>query len=365
LTEPQLNALRIEKAVQGSSIKHRKPEFATSLDQTFRRLMHRSDKQADLAVIRQKKLEGTSEQGLLKIKTDSVPLEERRWTEVSNLKKLYKNSGIDLLDPLVPRSHMPMGCVVVRFRQLRSAVWGTEPVHIEREMRASCRGSVTMEVDFRPKYFITFNPHKVLASAAGEDEEVHTPRANEAEELAEDVAKMSKKKEEICAIDRLGLRKVVKPGRKNIVEVSPVQKDPMVMYKRFMQWAVWSHQVLMVRKELGPGGLEGHLKREAAKKAEEDAELAREQDMSKRGEKKKVVRKKHPTVVDRVKKWQEERKEKQLAMDKPMTATPSVDLPASVTKAKAAQPVLGRIPMPKDADEPWMEDLLGGSRLFG
>ena len=59
---------------------------------------------------------------------EGMSLTERRWNEVSNLREVLARSGCDVPEPLVPRTHLPLGCVVVRYRHLRQAVWGSEPV---------------------------------------------------------------------------------------------------------------------------------------------------------------------------------------------------------------------------------------------
>ena len=42
------------------------------------------------------------------INRDAIPIAERRWVEVENIRKLLKGIDIDISDPLVLRSHSPI-----------------------------------------------------------------------------------------------------------------------------------------------------------------------------------------------------------------------------------------------------------------
>lgn len=235
----QIARLRTKRMVEGAQeARSKKPNFATSLGLAFERLTRQDDQAGDQA----KRLyseERSGEERLI-VPKRSWSLEERRWNEVTNLRRRLEKSGMEMPEPLVPRAHLPIGCVVVRFRRLRSAVWGTEPVLVERSLRICSRGRLKVEVDFRPRYFIAYDPYAVLGLA---EEEVGTPRAEvEIEETDT---------EEAAAIDRLGLRIDVEARARTFAK-----PEPEVMLTRFLQWSVWAHQVLQLRKELGPESVE-------------------------------------------------------------------------------------------------------------
>merc|ERR1740138_2010204 len=104
----------------------------------------------------------------------TIPYEERRWTEVANFRAMLKRSGLEVEEPLVPRSHMPLGCVVVRFRHLRSAVWGIEPTEIYRTLRLGCRGNLRLEIDFRPRFFRAKTIERARNLTADEEDELYS-----------------------------------------------------------------------------------------------------------------------------------------------------------------------------------------------
>merc|ERR1719183_3392690 len=103
-----------------------------------------------------------------------------------NLRQTLQRTGCDIQEPLVPRTHMPVGCVIARFRHLRQAVWGTDPTVMNRRMRMACKGGLCIEIDFRPRYFIAVDPLAAMTTAL--EFAPRTPRAEDLEETAETAA---------------------------------------------------------------------------------------------------------------------------------------------------------------------------------
>lgn len=177
ITEKELQQLKM-KGVDLRRFK--KPEHSSALDMSLKMLRRRADASSDSEDRRLKALVGAQVQGSMptedlkrsKDEETTSTLESRRWLEVKNFLSVLKRSGCDAQQPLAPRSHVPIGVVVTRFRQLRTAVWGTVPVEIDRGLRLSPRGSLSLEVDFRPNFFAPVDPSGALPAA---DEEENFP----------------------------------------------------------------------------------------------------------------------------------------------------------------------------------------------
>lgn len=160
----QMRQAKKDLKKSGFSLVTKAPHPATSLEKSFRRIMDRADVMEEKDIERMQDLEMAAQ--TMQIPPDPladsiegrrgyIPLEERRWTDVTTLRRLLQRNGVDVPEPLAPRAHVPLGCMVVRFRQLRAAVWGTEPVEMTRSLRLNPRASLAMAIDFRPRYFAT------------------------------------------------------------------------------------------------------------------------------------------------------------------------------------------------------------------
>jgi len=184
LSEEQLRDLKTQEVLTGKKVFRNNPQFGTSLQKSFQRLTRRADRNEDREVHRLRKLalaqskdcEPTMDLAIPK-NLDSSPLEERRWNEVANLRTLLERSGCDIHEPLVPRTHMPLGCVVVRFRQLRTAVWEIEPIEVSRTLRLNCRGNLRIEIDFRPLYFVAKEDKRAKLIPPEEEDAMYGVRA--------------------------------------------------------------------------------------------------------------------------------------------------------------------------------------------
>uniref|UniRef100_A0A7S2JYC4 C2 domain-containing protein n=1 Tax=Zooxanthella nutricula TaxID=1333877 RepID=A0A7S2JYC4_9DINO len=161
LSEEDLRTVKQMAVQEGVRVGRRgKAEFTEALGKAFRRFHRRADRDEDREVMRLRKRALAESRGVeptmdlqMGINQDSSALGARRWNEVANLRATLERSGCEIHEPLVPRTHLPLGCVVTRFRQLRTAVWETEPVQVYRTLRLNCRGNLRLEVDFRPQFF--------------------------------------------------------------------------------------------------------------------------------------------------------------------------------------------------------------------
>mmetsp|Transcript_153584 Transcript_153584/g.492261 ORF Transcript_153584/g.492261 Transcript_153584/m.492261 type:complete len:1098 (-) Transcript_153584:103-3396(-) len=175
--QTRLALLRGEDITKKPANRRAKQEnFNTGLTTAFGRLTRKGDKSEEMEVQRLRKLAMAQSKGceptmdLVIPKNVESSLAARRWNEVANLRALLERSGCEIQDPLVPRSHLPLGCVLVRFRQLRTAVWDPAPVEISRTLRLNCRGNLRIECEFRPQYFETKPENRaVLVPAEVED----------------------------------------------------------------------------------------------------------------------------------------------------------------------------------------------------
>merc|ERR1719329_227997 len=173
------------RAVEGVDVKRIKPDFQKDFERMLRRQANEHDRNDDIAVHKQKNLAGMPVQPALSTyQRHEIPILERRWNDVMNVRHVLQKTGCDLMHPMIPSTHMPLGCSVVRFRQMRTAVWGTEPVVIDRRLRLNAKGSLRLEIDFCPRYFLAVDP--LTKHRSGEEQfEPRTPRAEDLEETAE------------------------------------------------------------------------------------------------------------------------------------------------------------------------------------
>lgn len=283
----------------------------------------------------------------------NVPFEERRWTEAANLRHMLGKLRCEIQEPLVPRSHLPLGAVIVRFRHLRAAVWGTEPVEVNRTLRLNCRGSLRVEIDFRPRFFMAQEePGSVQldAAAAKEEDEYYAVRPlDESPEalMFAPIMDPAFEMERPPSMEQM----MAMPGARS-------RRDPERMYRRFMQITHWSKKVMDIRNQL-----------EAAEGERTEAQ--------RRTEGKTVAQRMVDNVATRIQHVREARANRKDLLDRPMgsvTADPSAP-PQAATTAAVVQPGAAartgpydhktqRMKLPKLNAEPWLEELMETSRLL-
>eukprot|EP00927_Polykrikos_kofoidii_P040656 TRINITY_DN34702_c0_g2_i1.p1 TRINITY_DN34702_c0_g2~~TRINITY_DN34702_c0_g2_i1.p1 ORF type:complete len:1195 (-),score=227.09 TRINITY_DN34702_c0_g2_i1:38-3622(-) len=331
-----------------------KPEFTTALETSFSHMRRRADLAQDLDVRRLRSLATAGFIGMeptedLKLKSSSnmarISVEERRWQEVANLQSLLKRYGFTLPRPLAPRIHLPLGCVLVRFRHLRQAVWGADTVVIKRMLRLSCRGTMKLEIDFRPRFFAPVDPAPTLPRA--EEEEMYEVHAD------------GEFDESRCVGDVLGPVLNVSPPHDWRDAVDPttaiMKQDQETLYKRFMRISTHQHNLMKAENDLA-----ANLGK-AEEKMAKAAAAVREASGKDAAGKMQILANFAGSVIARaksaVKNQGELRKMKRLILDKPI----------EVPQISAAY-------MTKDQDEvvqgggeghrePWLEELMDCSRF--
>ncbi|CAL1127578.1 unnamed protein product [Cladocopium goreaui] len=368
LDEEELQNLSHMEAVTGKTLHQVKPQFTSALQESFQRLMKRADREEDSEVLRLRKLAmaqltGTEPTEDLKLSTtqvkgeDGLALTERRWNEVSNLREVLARSGCDVPEPLVPRTHLPLGCVVVRYRHLRQAVWGSEPVTVVRTLRLSCRGSLRVQIDFRPKFFECKEEERAKMLSPEEEDELYRVTAGTEEDEKREALMFQEQLEkkradaERLSIDIMGKMK----ARQQILSADEAlerakrirhMRDPEVLLKRFQQVTHWAGAVLKIREEFRNAEVE------RAQQAARQAELLASE--AKKGE----IEEKHKTSVGlssklktyvrtRYKAWSDERAFKEAALDKPIG---TVD-PQELMKAKAVPGATWMLSLGTDAQK--------------
>jgi len=355
LSEDELRRFKMEEQMAGQAVNRTRPEFTTSMQHSFKRLMRRAELAEDLEVDKLRKLAMAQTQGsaptsdlliLRPNQKDAVPLEERRWNEVANLRALLKRSGCDIDEPLVPRSHLPLGCVVVRFRHLRTAVWSAEPVEIDRTLRLSCRGTLRLEIDFRPRFFIAEQNARNAKSTAEEEAiyEVRPPdplaELESDEEADGDQAESLVQAQPIRAVT-VDEALAAASGEKHL-------SDPETLFKRFVQVTHWSRKVLEAQQRLGPSSASG----------------------SEQAPQGFLVVRKVKQYIQQYRAARELEDMRQQIMDRPVGT--ALAPPRAATKDRTVQPAApppqpaqAPVPkLPKLQAEPWLEELLEGSRFF-
>jgi hypothetical protein len=276
-----------------------------------------------------------------------IPILERRWTDVMNLRQILQKTGCDVQDPMIPKTHMPLGCVVARFRHLRSAVWGTEPVVLDRTMRLNCKGSLRIELDFRPRFFKAVDPlkaHKKTEMKEEEEWEPRTPRAADLEETAESVAleeRRNKKLEEAAhniVLTGAGGDSIM-GGRQHM------QQNPVEMYQKYKQVDVWVKQVLKARKK--------QMNEEVGIDDKDGITMIKSQIAA--------YKKRHEL-------WREKREQRKEDLDKSVKAVAVTQgvMKKPVEQSKQDDPKKPKVEyggIPEIRVEPWLEEILEGTRF--
>jgi len=186
LTEEELREIADQRIMnpQAMPARTRKPpDFGSALSTNFGRATRKADRSADKEVLRMRKNALAQSRGA-EPTTDlanpaareSSDYAARRWQDVENLRTVLERSGCEAHLPMVPKSHIVVGCVVVRFRQLRTAVWQTQVVDVGRTLRLNCRGMLNMEVDFRPRFFEPKPDPRASSLTPEEEDELYTLR---------------------------------------------------------------------------------------------------------------------------------------------------------------------------------------------
>jgi len=362
LNEEQIQQVKLQEAISGTKInKGKKPQFTTAMQQSFTRLMKRGDRNEDKDVLRMRKLALAQSKGAeptmdllpTKQQKESYPVEERQWIEVENLRALIGRSGCEIQEPLVPRNHLPLGCVVVRFRHLRAAVWGTEIVQVSRTLRLNSRGNLKLEVDFRPRFFA---PQQVSISSQVDDEVYTIKPTNDPVQDALLTGPPIEALAEPEKID-LGVNPNRVPGFKP--EKEP-KNDAELLAHRFRRVYDWSGKVLDCHQqmvdELGMQGImmdspgaDVRLHRIRREPAPEGANLLQ----------KAVHYSKETYKVE-----MEKRVLRQALLDKPVGAANAAT--RHVLEPGEEQPVHGSpfLKLPHLEAEPFVEELMESSRLI-
>jgi len=360
LSEEQLQKIVLEKARRGDDLGGPKPEFNTAINKTFHSLKKAQDRQIDFDhELKRKQALIPMEQIGNSHQRHDVPFDERTWNDVKNLRRLLKDTGCEISDPLVPRTHLPLGVSVVRFRHLRAAVWNKDPVVIDRRMRLCCRGWLRLEIDFRPQYWETHDPYRNVAIDNGSSG-LRTPRE---QDLIQADTKRPPTKGNSLIFSKSA---EPPPGEKVGGRYAGIQ-DPIELYRRFLQISVWSKQMLDVRNRVGS--------------LEEDDDLLGPRERGSVEDGGGGLRRSPPVdaesgVVGSIKRqihrWKTARQRRELmeeAKDRPLEAATEAPR-APLTKAGSVQPgIQDRSGNPVAVVrplqiEPWLEDLVESSRLI-
>jgi len=328
-----------------------KPDFNTALSESLESIRRKADAKEALDVrkmrnsmlaIDRASVPTSDLQDPKPNQRDSVPVDERRWLEVANLRQLLQRSGCDIPEPLAPRSHLPLGCVVVRFRHLRATVWHTEPTIISRKLRLGCRGRLHMEIDFRPKFFAATSRYELPAE---EEEEIYGVRVTDDTESGDDeevsTPFFKEKPGQVCDSCCIDTGLPWMPRKVGEVQTA-------AMHQRFMQITVWAQQVLRARQQLTPGA-EQKLPRGKTDSIQTPRQRLKNAF--------KVIREPHP-IDDG-------------PQDDPLTLQrssgerlPQFDKSISSFGIQSGNEESSAPKLPALKSEPWLEDLVAGSRFF-
>jgi len=347
LTEKELHDTSMKLAVAGVEARQGKPDFNKDLMKMLKRQTNRNDRFDDVDVFKQNAIARMPKKPALSTyQRAEIPLLERRWNDVMNLRQTLQRTGCDIHEPLVPRTHMPVGCVIARFRHLRQAVWGVNPTVMNRRMRLACKGGLCIEIDFRPRYFIAVDPLAALTTAL--EFAPRTPRAEDLEETAETAALAARESKPVAAH---GMILTGAPPEDARGGREAMRENPLELYRKYQQVTVWAGAVLDARKKL-----EGDVI-ESSKDTTDHAAEGLTWVMAKE----RAIKKKYEAYWDK--------KDKVAAnLDRQVAA---VAVPPAGSQVKAAtveakpQPgskdYMGKIPAIRV--EPWLEDILDGSRF--
>jgi len=149
--------------------------YGDSMQKIFDTLMTKALK---VQRMENEKLQGEQANAILKtgVKNIATSLQARRWLQVQNFQRGLAHQ-IQIPSPPIPPSHLPLGVVVVRFRQLREAVWSSVPLVLDRTLRLNSRGRLKIQIDFRPKFQTVPDAARLQPVR-----EFHTPRKAEMKE---------------------------------------------------------------------------------------------------------------------------------------------------------------------------------------
>jgi len=155
--------------------KKAKGDFAGSMQGIFDNLMFKANR---IQKMEESKARDKEANEVLKMGVRNIAnsLQARRWLQVQNFQTNLAHQ-IKIPTPPVPPSHMPLGVVVVRFRQLREAVWSSDPMVLYRTLRLNSRGRLTLQIDFRPRFQGVPDPARAQPVRP-----FHTPRKAEMKE---------------------------------------------------------------------------------------------------------------------------------------------------------------------------------------
>jgi len=340
LTEEQLQEAAMQRAVTGIDTRHYKPDFNRDLPKMLKRQTHYYDKSDDAKVHKDNAIARLpNPPPASTYQKDNIPPIERRWNDVMNLRQMLQKTSCEIQDPLIPRTHMPLGCIVARFRHLRGAVWGTEPITMNRMVRLNCKGSLNIELDFRPRFFLATDP---LSQMKLEEEFVpRTPRVDDLEVNAETQA--------LDAIDRASKGEPHGLVLTGLPDFGPcgreaMQANPDELYKKYKQVNLWAKIVLSRKK---------------------DASTADFRSMGADLIDSNFITTKVAMYQRRYEAWQEKRAlyaesldevvEKPTAANAPRAEVKKADIGAKVNKGFETLPIL--------SVEPWLDEILEGSRL--
>jgi hypothetical protein len=354
LTEEQLSEIAFKRATAiasgfGAPVAH-KPDFRTALEKSLKKATLHADRADDKEVDRLTKIEKMDRKPAAStFQRHAIPALERRWNEVMNLRQLLQKTGCDVMDPLIPKTHMPLGCVVARFRHLRGAIWGLEPVSMDRMMRLQCKGGLRIEMDFRPQYFAVLDPLQGMMEA---EDRPRTPRAEDLEESAETTAAAVEAARNKKPPNQLVITSAIEeemPGGRAAYAEHPVE-----LYQKFLQVSVWAGKVIDARSKL----------------VGEETRAMGFADPTKEGYGK--VKAYFLNLKYQYQIWKEKREQRLSNLDKEVSLTTMPVRPVQGTgrKAKERKPEAENVSLLASEDklpvlkmEPWLEDILDGSRF--
>jgi ankyrin repeat protein len=332
LTDVQLRDLQ-EAGVDLSA--YSKPTFETALDESLKRMKKRVDKFEDADIKRIQTLVAAQEAGgeptenLKRSKNEGLnTLSQRRWQEAQNFLSILKKNGCDAKLPLALSTHIPVGCVLMRFRHLRQAIWSTEPVECWRMLRLASRGALALEVEFRPKYFCPVDPAPPLPQPQDESDFFVKWDTVTADEMQKAFPRREQKTKPSAFASEEGFQALVQG------------QTPATMLKRFFQVAIMARTVIERHKNMEEGPAKSKPGSEAA-----GAERLMQQAVS-------GVTK---ALRGRLEAYVEQRRIRRRAMDEP------IPLPEErrTARGEGERDDVARGLL----DEPWLQELVDGSRF--
>lgn len=344
MTEEQLNEALMQRAVTGVDNRITTQDFNKDLGKMLRRQTHRADLGDDKQVHRNNAIAMMPHQPpASSYQRPDVPILERRWNDVLNFRQLMQKTGVNIQDPIIPRTHMPIGCVVCRFRTMRAAVWGTEPMNLKRNLRLSCKGLLQLELDFNPTYFIAVDP--LNGHNREPDFEPRTPRESDLHETNESIRLEAERLATLPPAHDLVLTGAegvdARTGR------AFMQENPLELYRKYREVTSWSKMVLKERR-----------RREA-----EDAKSMGFMDAGSDGVSwaKSVIH----NYWRKYQLYKEEKNAKSESMDRMITSVAiKSNMPrGKVVASKAQAGKDKKREYPELKVEPWLDDILDGSRF--